>query len=101
MAFTVWIDADACPRAIKEVLYKAADRRRDWVDLGTVLRFACLERRHLRVRKCKLRALGDFHRHANRYPTNNATHGSAESGSGTWNNRPDCCPACSTGRSAT
>jgi uncharacterized protein YaiI (UPF0178 family) len=27
MSFTVWVDADACPRAIKEVLYRAADRR--------------------------------------------------------------------------
>ncbi len=27
MAFTVWVDADACPRAIKDVLYRAADRR--------------------------------------------------------------------------
>jgi uncharacterized protein YaiI (UPF0178 family) len=28
MSFQIWVDADACPRAIKEVLYKAADRRR-------------------------------------------------------------------------
>ena len=27
MAFTVWVDADACPKAIKEVLFRAADRR--------------------------------------------------------------------------
>jgi uncharacterized protein YaiI (UPF0178 family) len=27
MAFTVWVDADACPNAIKEVLFRAADRR--------------------------------------------------------------------------
>lgn len=24
---TIWVDADACPRAIKEILYRAADRR--------------------------------------------------------------------------
>ena len=24
----IWVDADACPRPIKEVLYKAADRRK-------------------------------------------------------------------------
>lgn len=28
MAFTVWIDADACPNVIKEVLFRAADRRK-------------------------------------------------------------------------
>lgn len=27
MSFTVWVDADACPRAIKEVLYRAAEKR--------------------------------------------------------------------------
>ncbi len=27
MAFTVWVDADACPNAIKEVLFRAAERR--------------------------------------------------------------------------
>lgn len=27
MAFTVWIDADACPRAIKDVLFRAAEKR--------------------------------------------------------------------------
>ncbi len=27
MTFTVWVDADACPKAIKEVLYRAADKR--------------------------------------------------------------------------
>ena len=27
MSFQIWVDADACPRAIKEVLYKAADKR--------------------------------------------------------------------------
>ena len=26
MSFQIWVDADACPRAIKEVLYRAADR---------------------------------------------------------------------------
>ena len=25
---TIWVDADAMPRAVKEVLYKAAQRRR-------------------------------------------------------------------------
>jgi uncharacterized protein YaiI (UPF0178 family) len=24
----IWVDADACPKAIKEILYRAADRRR-------------------------------------------------------------------------
>jgi len=24
----IWVDADACPRAIKEILYRAADRRK-------------------------------------------------------------------------
>ncbi len=28
MSFTVWVDADACPRAIKEVLFRAAEKRR-------------------------------------------------------------------------
>ena len=28
MSFQIWVDADACPRAIKEVLYRAADKRR-------------------------------------------------------------------------
>ena len=27
MSFTVWVDADACPRAIKDVLYRAAEKR--------------------------------------------------------------------------
>ena len=27
MSLTVWVDADACPRAIKEVLFRAADKR--------------------------------------------------------------------------
>jgi len=27
MTFTVWVDADACPNTIKEVLFRAADRR--------------------------------------------------------------------------
>lgn len=27
MPFTVWIDADACPRAVKEVLFRAAEKR--------------------------------------------------------------------------
>ena len=27
MTFTVWVDADACPNAIKEVLFRAADKR--------------------------------------------------------------------------
>lgn len=27
MSFQIWVDADACPRAIKEVLYRAADKR--------------------------------------------------------------------------
>ena len=28
MVFTIWVDADACPRAIKDVLYRAAEKRR-------------------------------------------------------------------------
>lgn len=28
MSLTVWVDADACPRAVKDVLYRAAERRR-------------------------------------------------------------------------
>ena len=28
MSFTVWVDADACPNAIKEVLFRAAEKRR-------------------------------------------------------------------------
>lgn len=27
MPFTVWVDADACPNAVKEVLFRAADKR--------------------------------------------------------------------------
>jgi uncharacterized protein YaiI (UPF0178 family) len=27
LSFQIWVDADACPKAIKEVLYRAADRR--------------------------------------------------------------------------
>ena len=27
MPVTVWVDADACPNAVKEVLYRAADKR--------------------------------------------------------------------------
>lgn len=27
MAFTIWVDADACPRPVKEVLFRAADKR--------------------------------------------------------------------------
>lgn len=27
MSPTIWVDADACPRAVKEILFKAADRR--------------------------------------------------------------------------
>ena len=27
MTFTVWIDADACPRVIKDVLFRAAEKR--------------------------------------------------------------------------
>jgi uncharacterized protein YaiI (UPF0178 family) len=27
MSFQIWVDADACPRAIKEVLYRAAEKR--------------------------------------------------------------------------
>lgn len=27
MTFTVWVDADACPKAIKEVLFRAAEKR--------------------------------------------------------------------------
>lgn len=27
MGFTVWVDADACPRAIKDVLFRAAEKR--------------------------------------------------------------------------
>ncbi len=27
MSLTVWVDADACPRAIKDVLYRAAEKR--------------------------------------------------------------------------
>lgn len=30
---TVWVDADACPRPVKEILFKAADKR----DVDTVL----------------------------------------------------------------
>jgi uncharacterized protein YaiI (UPF0178 family) len=33
MALTVWVDADACPNAIKEVLFRAADRRKVTVTL--------------------------------------------------------------------
>lgn len=33
MSFTVWVDADACPNAIKEVLFRAADRRQVAVTL--------------------------------------------------------------------
>jgi len=28
MSVTVWIDADACPRAVKEILFRAASRRK-------------------------------------------------------------------------
>ena len=27
MAFTIWVDADACPRHIRDVLYRAAEKR--------------------------------------------------------------------------
>ena len=30
---TIWVDADACPRAIKEILYRAAERARVRVTL--------------------------------------------------------------------
>jgi uncharacterized protein YaiI (UPF0178 family) len=33
MPFTVWVDADACPNAIKEVLFRAADKRQVTVTL--------------------------------------------------------------------
>ena len=26
-SLTIWVDADACPRAVKDVLFRAADRR--------------------------------------------------------------------------
>ena len=28
MAFHVWVDADACPRPVKEVLFRLAEKRR-------------------------------------------------------------------------
>jgi uncharacterized protein YaiI (UPF0178 family) len=28
MSFTIWVDADACPAVIKEILYRAAERTR-------------------------------------------------------------------------
>ncbi|NOX49105.1 MAG: YaiI/YqxD family protein [Gammaproteobacteria bacterium] len=33
MTFQVWVDADACPRPVKEVLFRAADRRQVGVTL--------------------------------------------------------------------
>ena len=27
MPFTIWVDADACPAVIKEILYRAAERK--------------------------------------------------------------------------
>lgn len=30
---TIWVDADACPRVIKEILYRAAERSREMVTL--------------------------------------------------------------------
>ncbi len=33
MAITVWVDADACPNTVKEVLFRAADRRQVKVTL--------------------------------------------------------------------
>jgi uncharacterized protein YaiI (UPF0178 family) len=27
LTFQIWVDADACPKAVKEVLYRAADKR--------------------------------------------------------------------------
>lgn len=28
MSFTIWVDADACPTVIKEILYRAAERKK-------------------------------------------------------------------------
>lgn len=28
MSFTIWVDADACPSVIKEILYRAAERKK-------------------------------------------------------------------------
>jgi uncharacterized protein YaiI (UPF0178 family) len=33
MGFTVWVDADACPNSVKEVLFRAADKRQVSVTL--------------------------------------------------------------------
>ncbi len=30
----IWVDADACPNVIKEILFRAAERTRDSADAG-------------------------------------------------------------------
>ena len=44
---TIWVDADACPRVVKDILYRAAERRKVRVVLVANARFPVPQSRHI------------------------------------------------------
>lgn len=45
----IWVDADACPKAIKEILFRAADRRQIQLTLVANKLLYCPPSRHIRA----------------------------------------------------